>query len=61
MRANTFSGITLESSTRDDPLLVDIAHLVLELSPNENVVDKIGLLCRKTAPGLWNTEQTLAM
>jgi hypothetical protein len=61
IRANTPSDITINSSSPGDPLLVDIACLVLEVSLNGKVVDKIVLVSKEASPGVWNTDQALAM
>jgi hypothetical protein len=61
MHANILLDITVESSIRDDPLLAQIAELVLELSSNGNVVDTVNLVSKQTTSGVWNTEQPLIM
>jgi hypothetical protein len=61
MRANALSDITVKLSTRDDPLLDDIAHLVLELSSNGNVIDTLNLVSQEASSGVWYSEQTLVM
>jgi hypothetical protein len=61
MRANTLSDISAELSTRDDPFLVDVAHLVLELGSNEKVAAMIDLVSREATFGVWDCNQTLVM
>jgi hypothetical protein len=61
VHANVPSDIIVESSIPGDPLLADIAHLVLELSSNGNIVENIDLVSREINSGVWDTEQALVM
>jgi hypothetical protein len=60
MRAHAPSDLTIESSAQDNPLLVDVAHLVLEANLNGKI-GKLNLVSEKAIPGVWGTHQPLVM
>jgi hypothetical protein len=57
----SFSDITVESSPREDPLLIDVTHLILEISSDGKVIGTANLSSRESTRGVWNANQMLVM
>ncbi|KAG8799956.1 hypothetical protein FRC17_006997, partial [Serendipita sp. 399] len=53
--------ITLKSSSEPGHFLEGVVHLILELSQDNQVVDQVNLLSRKSSPGTWDADQILIL
>ncbi|PVG01067.1 hypothetical protein CPB86DRAFT_839123, partial [Serendipita vermifera] len=60
-RALALTNITVEVASQDDSFLTDMAHLVLDLNRNGQLVEKIHLFPRKSMPGVWDTDRALVL
>ncbi|PVF92618.1 hypothetical protein CPB86DRAFT_877740 [Serendipita vermifera] len=61
MSALILRDVSVELSTQDDCFLVDIPHLLLELSVDGKAVDSIGLHARKSSSGVWDADDALVL
>ncbi|PVF93856.1 hypothetical protein CPB86DRAFT_789662 [Serendipita vermifera] len=61
MRDLVLKDTTVELTTRDDDLLTDAAHLVLEIALNGELVDKTNLWSQDSARGVWNADKVLVL
>lgn len=61
MSALILRDVSVELSTQDDCFLVDIPHLLLELSVDGKAVDSIGLHARKSSSGVWDADEALVL
>ncbi|PVG03703.1 hypothetical protein CPB86DRAFT_869573 [Serendipita vermifera] len=59
--SHIMEDLTVELSTRDDCLLMEINHLKLELSFKGRVFGELDLLSRESAPGIWHCTATPLM
>jgi hypothetical protein len=55
------SGITVELAAEDDPVVINLENLILEISSNGNVANTVKLSPRESVSGLWDANQTLVM
>lgn len=56
-----FKDTSVVLSTLDDRALPDASHLILEISSNGQVVDKVNLLPRESSPGVWDADDLLCL
>jgi hypothetical protein len=56
-----FSDITVELAAGDDPVVINLENLILEISSNGDVANTVKLSPRESVSGLWDANQTLVM
>jgi hypothetical protein len=53
--------VTVELASREDSFLLDIVLLMLEIKLDNRIVDKVNLLSRESAPGIWDADQVVVL
>ncbi|PVF95780.1 hypothetical protein CPB86DRAFT_875429 [Serendipita vermifera] len=56
-----FKDTSVELSNPDDCFLTEIAHLILQVSSNGEVLHHVNLLSRKSQPGVWDADEVLVV
>jgi hypothetical protein len=54
-------GVVVELSTRDGNFFTNVDHLYVEFNVNGNIVKKATLMSRESVPGIWETDEFLAL
>jgi hypothetical protein len=52
---------SVQLSTRDDCFLIEIAHLILQISFKGEVAAKANLFSQESSPGVWDADQILTL
>jgi hypothetical protein len=53
--------VTVELASREDSFLIDIVLLKLEVKLDDRIVDRVNLLSRELAPGIWDADQVVVL